>query len=64
MAIYSITLDSGWRQTLVEARSPAQAKRYAIDEFGRHLAPYSIERATDKDVAWVKGMGGRIHEAG
>lgn len=63
MATYSITLDNGRRQMLVEARSPAQAKKYTIEEFGRDRAPYDIQRASEEDIAWVRGMGGRICEA-
>ena len=47
--------------TIVEARSIKIARNYAKSQFGAIIT--KVTKATEDDVSWVKGMGGRIHKA-
>lgn len=50
-------------QALVDADDAEKAKAYAQTEWGRMNGPYKVTKATKEDEAWVKGMGGIVHDA-
>ena len=43
---------------LVEAIDADDAGGFIEREAGRMNGPFTVERATDKDVSWFKAMGG------
>jgi hypothetical protein len=47
---------------LVEARGIEAARRYVLGEYGRNAAP-RVKKATPDNEAWVKAMGGAVHQA-
>lgn len=49
---------------LVDARSPKSAEKYMRVNYGLSNGPYVVKRADESDIEWVRGMGGRIHQAG
>ena len=47
--------------TVIYAATAASARRYAVEEFGRSNGPYTVSNAEEKDIAYVRAMGGGIH---
>lgn len=56
--IYNV--EFGGFQTLNVAKTLTQAEKDALKEIGTMNEPISVRLATKEDIAWVKGMGGRI----
>jgi len=61
MKFWNVEL-AGGNMTIVKAMTIEDAKRWAMEEFGRYMSP-RVSEATEDDVAWTKAMGGTIHEA-
>ena len=59
---YRVGLGNGC-ETIVDAQNITLAEKWARAEFGRVMEPITVNEATEEEVGWVKGMGGRIHEA-
>lgn len=57
---YYVKFDGGC--TIVKAARAASAAKYCRDEFGREREPFYVRPATNKDIAWVRAMGGIIHD--
>ena len=47
--------------TIVMAKSIRSARKWAQAEYGRQLEP-DVTRASQDDIAWVRGAEGIIHE--
>lgn len=45
---------------LREFRDMRSANRNLIKEVGTYIGITKIRKATEKDIAWVKGMGGYV----
>lgn len=56
---YVVKLDNG--VTIVKAKSIAIARKWAYSYFGSSKSPQTLY-ATEKDLDWVRSMGGTIHE--
>lgn len=61
MKMYNVEFRLG--QALVNAENIEAARDYAKQEWGNHNGPYKVTKATKQDEAWVKGMGGMVHDA-
>lgn len=59
---YKVDIDGNMYTTIVSADNIASARDYASTYFGKMHEPYVTE-ASDKDVSWVKTMGGAVHTA-
>lgn len=64
MKFFAISL-AGGNMTIVQAKDIIKARKFAREEFGRHMEPRVREADEDEDeVGWCEAMGGRIHSVG
>lgn len=56
MPLYTVSVNGS--MTVVRARTPETAKRYAIDQY----VIASVHPTTDDELAHFTGMGGRVME--
>ena len=60
--LYYVEFDCGC--SLVRAPDVDSAEMFLEREFGRRNGPYHGKKATEDDEAYVRAMGGKVHETG
>lgn len=58
MALYYV--ETGRGCCIRCARSAEQAEREALREVGTYEGVQNVREATERDIEWVRGMGGRV----